>query len=575
MTTIPASEIVNVIPSVLAAGGSALDLNMLMLTTNIRVPIGTISQFPNADAVSNFFGPSSDEAALASVYFQGFTNCLVTPGNILFAQYPELAVAAYLRGGDISALSLSALQSLTGTLIVTVDGYVHTAGSLNLSAATSFSSAASIIQTALNASLAAGGTSSAASIAGTTLTVGGTVTGTFAGGQTLVGAGVTLGTKILSQIGGAVGGAGTYLIDTTQTVASEAMTSTASAVVVTFDSVSGAFIIKSGVTGLPSTIGFATGTLSDDLLLTLVSGAVISQGAAPAVPGTFMGGITASIQNWATFMTTFNPDVSGNTNKLAFAAWTSSKKSRYAYVCTDTDLSPTTTVPATSSLGFLIADAGYSGTFLVFDPDDLNLAAFVGGIAASIDFTQTNGRTTFAFRSQEGLVPSVTDATVAANLIANGYNFYGAYATANQQFVFLQPGQVSGPFDWMDSYINQIQLNNSFQLSLVELLVNARSIPYNAAGNAQIEAALSDDINSGLNFGTFRAGVTPSSSQAVEVNAAAGVRISDVLAQRGWYLQVLTPSAEVRQARGSPVCNFWYMDGESIQKINLSSVNVQ
>jgi hypothetical protein len=48
-----------------------------------------------------------------------------------------------------------------------------------------------------------------------------------------------------------------------------------------------------------------------------------------------------------------------------------------------------------------------------------------------------------------------------------------------------------------------------------------------------------------------------------------------VLAQRGWYLQVLTPSATVRQARGTPVCNFWYMDGESVQKISLSSVNLQ
>jgi hypothetical protein len=206
---------------------------------------------------------------------------------------------------------------------------------------------------------------------------------------------------------------------------------------------------------------------------------------------------------------------------------------------------------------------------------NLNLAAFAGGIAASIDFGQTNGRTTFAYRSQNGLVPSVVDATVAANLIANGYNFYGAYATANQQFQFMQPGTVSGPFSWMDSYINQIWLNNAFQLSLLQLMVNSRSIPYNAAGNALIEAALSDDINEGLDFGAFRAGVTLSSSQAVQVNASAGVRISDVLSQRAWYLQVLTPSAIVRQQRGSPECNFWYMDGESVQKIFLNSINVQ
>lgn len=573
MTTIPASQLVNVTPSVLAAGGSALDLNMVMLTESDRVPIGTVAQFPDAASVSNYFGASSDEYALAQVYFAGFTGSTVTPGNLLFIQYPSAAVSAYLRGGNISAMSLAALQALTGSLNIVIDGYAHNAASCNLSAATSFSSAAAIIETAINGSLATINTFTGA-IAGTTLTVSAPTGSPIAVGQEVQGSGVTAGTRI-TALGTGTGGAGTYTVSASQTVGSESMTTVPVDATVTYDSVSGAFVITSGITGVPSTIAYATGTIADDLLLQSAQGAVLSQGAAATTPSAFMTALANLTQNWATFMTLFNPDVSGNTNKLAFAAWTSLQDDRYAYICIDTDLSPTTQNPATTSLGYLIQQASYSGTFLIFDPDDLNLAAFVGGIAASIDFTQTNGRTTFAFRSQSGLSATVTDATVASNLIANGYNFYGAYATANQQFVFLQPGSVSGPFNWMDSYVNQIQLNNSFQLSLMDLLVNARSIPYNSAGNALIEAALSDDINAGLNFGTFRAGVQPSSSQAVEVNAAAGRRISDVLAQRGWYLQVLTPSASVRQARGTPVCNFWYMDGESVQKITLSSVNVQ
>lgn len=573
MTTIPAQELVDVVPSVLAAGGSALDLSMVMLTTSTRVPVGTVAQFSSAESVSNYFGPSSDEAALAAVYFNGFTNSTVTPGNLIFAQYYSVAVSAYLRGGNIAALSLSDLQAITGSLNIVIDGYAHNAASCNLSAATSFSSAASIIQTAINGSLSTINTMTAA-IAGTTLTVSAAAGSPIAVGQTVQGVGVTAGTRI-TALGTGTGGTGTYTVNNTQTVASEAMTTVPTSAVVTYDSVSGAFVITSGITGVESTIAYATGTIADNLLLQSAQGAVLSQGAAATTPGAFMTGLANLTQNWATFMTTFDPDVSGNTNKLAFASWTNDQDDRYAYICIDTDLSPTTQNPATSSLGYLIQQANYSGTFLIFDPNDLNLAAFVGGIAASIDYSQTNGRTTFAFRSQTGLVATVTDADVANNLIANGYNFYGAYATANQQFTFLQPGSVSGPFNWMDSYVNQIQLNNSFQLALVDLLANARSIPYNAAGNALIEASLSDPINAGLNFGTFRAGVAPSSSQAVQVNAAAGRRISDVLAQRGWYLQVLTPSASVRQARGTPVCNFWYMDGESVQKITLSSVNVQ
>jgi hypothetical protein len=226
-------------------------------------------------------------------------------------------------------------------------------------------------------------------------------------------------------------------------------------------------------------------------------------------------------------------------------------------------------------LGYLIDQAGYSGTILIYDPLGFNTAAFECGCIASIDFTQLDGRTTMAFRNQSGLTPTVTDELVAANLISNGYNFYGAYATANDGFQFFYDGSISGPFLWADSYINQIWLNNQFQLALMTLLTVRKSIPYNSVGATLIESSLSDAINAGLNFGAFRAGVPLSSLQAAEVNAAAGVKISDTLSQRGWYLQVLVASPSVRLARGSPPCNFWYMDGESVQKLNLTSVNVQ
>jgi hypothetical protein len=83
-----------------------------------------------------------------------------------------------------------------------------------------------------------------------------------------------------------------------------------------------------------------------------------------------------------------------------------------------------------------------------------------------------------------------------------------------------------------------------------------------------------DVINQGLNFGAFRAGVTLSEAQAAEVNADAGITISTILNQRGWYFQVLDASPQVRQARGSPPITFWYMDGESVQRINIASIDL-
>ena len=111
----------------------------------------------------------------------------------------------------------------------------------------------------------------------------------------------------------------------------------------------------------------------------------------------------------------------------------------------------------------------------------------------------------------------------------------------------------------MDSYINQIWLNNAFQLDLMELLTQVNSIPYNPAGDALIEASLMGTILQGLAFGAYRTGVILSSLQVAEVNSAAGLNIAPILFQQGWYLQVLASQTEpaVRQARGSPPVNFW------------------
>jgi len=65
--------------------------------------------------------------------------------------------------------------------------------------------------------------SSASSISGTTLTVGGTVTGVFSVGMTITGSGVTNGTTI-TALGTGTGGAGTYTVSASQTVASTGIT---------------------------------------------------------------------------------------------------------------------------------------------------------------------------------------------------------------------------------------------------------------------------------------------------------------------------------------------------------------
>jgi hypothetical protein len=202
-------------------------------------------------------------------------------------------------------------------------------------------------------------------------------------------------------------------------------------------------------------------------------------------------------------------------------------------------------------------------------------AAFAMSWAASLDFTRLNGRTTLAFQKQGGLIPSVTNASDANAIIANGGNFYGSYATAAQSFIFVYPGQVSGQFKWADSYVNQVWLNANLQLAMINLLVGAGSVPYNAQGYSLINAACNDPLSAAVNFGAIRTGVQMSNSQAIQVKNALGVDVTQNLYAQGFYLQIRDASAASRVARTSPPMTLYYMDGGSVQQLTLASIEVQ
>ena len=488
--TIPASNIVQVVPGVISAGGSALNLNGVILTNSSSIPMGTVQSFASAEAVGDWFGALSVEKGLADVYFGGFNNATLLPASLLFAQYNDSAVGAYLRSGSLSSVSLADLQALSGTLTVSVSGVSKTSSSINLSSATSYSDAASIIEDAF----------------------------------------------------------------------------TAPAFSVAYDSTLKAFVVDSTATGDGVTIDYASGTIASGLLLTQITGAVLSQGADAATPTGIMDGVHSATLNWGGFMTAFEPS---DADKLLFSDWTNSKRDRFMYVGWDTNAVPAGATD-TSSWAYQVEQAGYSGSVPVYK-DKLH-AAFILGATASLDFNRTNGRITYAFKYLSGLTPSVTDETVAANLEAHGYNFIGNYATANDDFTFLYPGQVSGRYNFIDSYANQVYLNSQLQLALMVLMTNVNSIPYNKEGETLIRAGCQDPIDQALNFGTIREGVALSASQAAQVNNAAGKKIDTVLSQRGWYLQILEATAQVRGQRGSPPITLWYMDGGSVQKINLASI---
>jgi len=493
---IGANQIVNIIPGVVSAGGNPLDLNGLFLTDSATVPAGGVTSWNTPEAVSNYFGASSIEAQMATIYFLGYINSSTKPATLMIGQFVSADVAGWVRGGEITS-TLAEFQAITtGTLTIDIDGTVHTLTGIDFSSDLSFSAIATNLQVLLIADSAPVGTT------------------------------------------------------------------------VAFSSNFNAFLITSGTTGALSSVGFATfGTVGDIMLLTETLGAVQSPGLATRTIAENMDAYTVITTNWVSFMYLFTQT---DDQAIEFATWTNGKNLGVRYVHSTWDISVTATDPTNlTNIAKRVAALSLSGTVVSYNTQEL--AAFVCAFIASLDYDVTNGRATISFKRQGGLSVTVDNAEDASGLISNKVNFYGDYQTANDSFRWYYQGKISGEYGSVIKHVNAIQLNNAFQLAFMSLFANIPSIPYNLRGYDLIRSSAMDPVNAALNFGTIRTGVTLSEAQAAAVDNEAGLTISGILSQRGWYLQILDATAQTRAAGESPPMKFWYTDGGDVLKIEMLS----
>jgi hypothetical protein len=144
------------------------------------------------------------------------------------------AVGMVLTGAGVSA-----------NTTITAYGYPGTGGYGTYTVSVSQTVSATTITGTLSPNT---GGSSSSSISGTTLTIGGTVTGMFTTGMILTGSGVTAGTTITAMLTG-TGGAGTYTVSTSQTVASTAITAATTATLAQTGGISTMTMAKSYTSG--------------------------------------------------------------------------------------------------------------------------------------------------------------------------------------------------------------------------------------------------------------------------------------------------------------------------------------
>lgn len=333
----------------------------------------------------------------------------------------------------------------------------------------------------------------------------------------------------------------------------------------TWDSNFKAFIVTSPTVGASGSVEFATASETDlttYIALGLDAG-VKSAGSAITTLTDTMEGCVGSNSNFFSFMPVWQET---SDESMELATWCNNQGTRFLYVMVDAS-NAGKTPNNSASLGKQVADFyGVAPTY-----NTKALGAFTMGIAGSIDPAQNEGRKTWAFKQQSGLAYTVDNTSDANALLGNGYNFYGDYATASNEFKLFQNGQVSGIAKWLDTYYGQVFIRDGLQNAWINAMMMANTIPYNEAGYGVLRAAAMDTINTAVNAGFIREGVSLSEAQKTQVNTEAGLDISGILSTQGWYLQILDPTAQVRSERGTPIVNFWYMDGGSIQKIQGTS----
>lgn len=357
---------------------------------------------------------------------------------------------------------------------------------------------------------------------------------------------------------------------TSQSNIATLLTAALTGVTVTWNATANVFIFTSSTTGATSNVSYASATdLTNGLKLTAATGAILSEGNAVTSLTDTMDNIIDQNQNWVGFSSVVDLD---DAERLELCAWTDSKNQRYAYAMHDNNADALVANSSTAFYPNQVEPAGYRGIFPVYG--DYRRAVTLLSYFASLNFDATQGRVSYKFRSFSGLTPDVTTLSAARALESNGYNYYGSYSQNKTAGNYAAPGNISGDFLWADSFIGQVAMNADLIAAFYALFSNNQSYSYNAQGYASVQAAVIDVANKYINFGSIQKGVTLDNSQTKLVANVVGKDISSVLYSDGWYLYIPTQNGATRITRELVGVVFYYVDGQLIQSIDMSSTAI-
>ena len=144
--SINANRLVSITPRVISGGSADLETNGLIITSNTGISADTPAiSFTTAKEVGAYFGYESNEYKVAAQYFTGVNNQTKTIKTVWFGRDLTAAGSAWIKGG--ASPTLATLKAITdGAFNIDLNGSAVTITGVDLSACTSLSDVATVIE---------------------------------------------------------------------------------------------------------------------------------------------------------------------------------------------------------------------------------------------------------------------------------------------------------------------------------------------------------------------------------------------------------------------------------------------
>jgi hypothetical protein len=274
------------------------------------------------------------------------------------------------------------------------------------------------------------------------------------------------------------------------------------------------FIIRSGTTGVASTVTFASPTgsgvdISAMLAATAATGARVTTGSA-------IEDMPTALQKQQDYNTEWYGVVAtketSDSDIQALATWVNSRIKIGGYTTSNPAAYDST---STTDLGYLLFNAGIRRVIGMFDDNDPYAIVSAIARAFAVDFNANNSTITLKFKTLPGETPTTLTTTQANALDAKNINYYERFGDSA---MFAESTMADGTF--FDEVHGLDWLQNAVETNVFGFLyTRTTKVPQTDRGmvliRQQIEAACKEGVNNGLlapgkwtgdEFGTLHTG---------------------------------------------------------------------